>query len=403
MASLSRLLDGFRPSAIGEIFSLTIRLKEEGRDIVDLSIGEPDFDTPDHVKDAAVRAIRDGDTKYTSVDGTTALKRAVATKFARDNGLEFGLDQILVGCGVKPLLFHAMQAVLEPGDEVLLPVPAWASYTGMARLLGAQPVLVPCAEEAGFKLAPEHLERAITPATRLLLLNSPGNPTGAAYDAGRLKALTDVLVRHPRIWVFSDDIYEAILFDGLEFATAAQVEPRLADRALTFNGVSKGYAMTGWRIGYVGGPKEAIDGIRKIMSQSTGNPPTASQVGAVAALEGPQDFLAERAAAFARRRDLIVEAVNAIPGLRCPRPEGAFYVYVNCAAHIGRTAPDGTEIASSADFARYLLSSAGLAVVPGAAFEMDPYVRISYAASTEVLNEAVDRLDAACRALGGEA
>jgi aspartate aminotransferase len=399
---LSGLLDGFKPSAISEVFSLCARLKEEGRDIVDLSIGEPDFDTPEHVREAAIQAIRDGATRYTSIDGTAALRRAVANKFARDNGLRFDVDQILVDAGVKPLLFHAMQAVLEPGDEVVLPVPTWASYCGMVRLAGAVPVLVPCTEESGFKLSAEDLERAITPATRMLLLNSPGNPTGAAYDAARLRALTDVLLRHPEVWVFSDDIYESILFDGLEFATVAQVEPALSDRTLTFNGVSKAYSMTGWRIGYVGGSARAIGGVRKVLSQTTGSAPSASQAAAVAALEGPQDLLSERAAIFARRRDLVVAAINAIPGLRCPRPEGAFYVYVNCAAHVGRTAPDGAAIASSADFARYLLSSVGLAVVPGAAFEMDPYVRLSYAASADVLEDAADRLDSACRALGGE-
>lgn len=399
MVKLNRLLDGFQPSGISEIFSLCTRLKEEGRDIVDLSIGEPDFDTPDHVKEAAIKAIRDGDTKYTSVEGTTALKRAIAKKFARDNGLSFNVDQILVGSGVKPLLFHAMQAVVEPGDEVLLPTPAWASYTGMVKLLGGRSVALPCSEKTGFKLTPEQLAGAITPTTRLLMINSPSNPTGAAYDDRQLMAIAEVLADHPHVWVFSDDIYEAITFDGFKFTTIAQIEQSLSNRTLTFNGVSKSYAMTGWRIGYVGGPSAAIDGMRKVMSQSVGSPPTASQAAAIAALEGPQDLLAKRAEIFTQRRNFIIDTIGAIPGLSCPKPQGAFYIYVNCGAYLGRMSPDGRKIGSSVDFTHYLLSAAGLAVVPGTAFEMDPYVRISYAASMHDLEDASGRLKAACRAL----
>jgi len=399
LANLSKILDGFRPSPISEVFSLATRLKEEGRDIIDLSIGEPDFETPDHVVEAAIRAIRGGATKYTTTDGTAALKRAVQAKLARDNGLDYGLDQIVIDSGVKPLLYHAMQAVLDPGDEVIVPTPCWPSYEGMIALLGAEAVFVPTAEQRGFKLDPEDLAQAITPRSKLLLLNSPGNPTGAAYSADELAAMGEVLLRHPQIWVLSDDIYEHILFDGFRFATLAQVEPRLKDRALTLNGISKGYAMTGWRIGYAAGPLPAINALRTILSQNAGNPPTMSQEAAVAALEGPQDFLAERAASFQERRDLTAGLINAVPGLRCSRPEGAFYLFVHCGAYIGSTAPDGERIESSSDFVRYLLSEAGVALVPGAAFRCDPYFRVSYASPRSELEEAGLRLAAACARL----
>ena len=402
MADLSKILDGFRPSPISEIYSLTTRLKEAGRDIVDLSIGEPDFETPPGARAAGIAAIEAGDTKYTSTDGTAALREAVRAKFARDNGLDFEIQDILVDSGVKPLLFHAMQAVLDPGDEVLLPVPCWASYTGMAALLGARAVLLPCPEAQGFKLDPESLAKAITPRSKLLLLNSPGNPTGAVYDAAALGALAEVLLDHPGVWVFSDDIYEHIVFDGRRFATMAQAAPALAERTLTFNGVSKGYAMTGWRIGYVGGPPEAIGAIRQILSQTSGNPPTMSQAAAVAALEGPQEFLAERAEGFRARRDLLVAGLNAVPGLSCRPPEGAFYLYVNCGALIGARRPDGGAIASSADLVKYFLEEAGVALVPGSAFNHDPYFRASCATSTAALQAAVERLGAACGKLERE-
>jgi aspartate aminotransferase len=396
LAELSKQLEGCRPSPIGEIFSLATRLRDEGRDLIDLSIGEPDFDTPEHVCDTAVHAIRKGLTKYTSSDGTTALKRAVQTKLARDNGLDYGVDQIVIDSGVKPLLYHAMQAVLDPGDEVVVPAPCWPSYEGMAALAGAATVFVPTAEQRGFKLDPQDLEQAITPRTKLAVFNSPGNPTGAAYSADELAALGEVLVRHPQVWVFSDDIYEHILFDGFRFATLAQVEPRLRDRALTFNGVSKAYAMTGWRIGYAAGPRRAIDALRTVLSQNAGNPPTVSQHAAVSALEGPQDFLAARAASFQQRRDLTAGLIKAIAGLRCPLPEGAFYLYVHCGAFLGATAPDGSRIETSNDFVRYLLSAAGVAVVPGSAFNCDPYFRVSYACSPKALREAGRRLAEAC-------
>ena len=399
MAALSKILDGFQPSLIGEIFSLATRLKEGGRDIIDLSIGEPDFDTPAHVCEAAIEAIRGGATKYTGTDGTTALKRAVRAKLARDNGLDYGVDQIVIDSGVKPLIFHALQAVLDPGDEVIVPTPCWPSYEGMASLLGATTVLVPTAEQRGFKLAAEELEGAITPRTKVAVFNSPGNPTGAAYSAEELAALAEVLLRHPQVWVFSDDIYEHILFDGFRFATLAQVEPRLMDRALTFNGVSKGYAMTGWRIGFVAGPRNAIDALKVVVSHNNGNPPSMSQVAAVAALEGSQDFLAGRAASFQARRDLAAGLINAIPGLRCALPEGAFYLYVNCGGLLGSRTPDGGRIETSSDLMRYFLTEAGVALVPGAAFSHDPYFRLSYASPREELEDAGRRLAAACARL----
>ena len=396
MPDLSRILEGFKTSGISEIYSRAVRLKEQGRDIIDLSIGEPDFDTPEHVKQAANRAIERGDTRYTSVDGTTALKAAVCAKFERQNGLSFGVDQILVGAGVKPLLFHAMQALLDPGDEVIVPVPCWTSYTGMVALMGAKSVLVPCPQGNGFKLEPGALERAIGEKTKLLILNSPGNPTGAVYDAEALQAVGNVLLRHPDVWILSDDIYEHILFDGRGFYTISQLVPGLRERTLIFNGVSKGYAMTGWRIGYAAGPAPLISAIRKIMSQNTGNPSSISQAAAVAALEGPQDFLAARAAVLQSRRDLLTEALGEIPGFNFSKPEGAFYLLVNCGAYLGADAPGSNHLETSADLARFLLDESGVATVPGAAFECDPYLRISYASSDAELTEACRRISEAC-------
>jgi aspartate aminotransferase len=393
---LSRILEGFKPSGITEIYSRAVRLKEQGRDIIDLSVGEPDFETPEHVKQAANRAIERGDTRYTSVDGTTAMKAAVCAKFERQNGLSFGVDQILAGAGVKPLLFHAMQALLDPGDEVIVPAPCWPSYTGMVALTGATSVLVSCPQGNGFKLEPDALERAIGENTKLLILNSPGNPTGAVYDAPQLQAIGDVLLRHPDVWILSDDIYEHILFDGRGFYTISQVAPRLGERTLIFNGVSKGYAMTGWRIGYAAGPEPLVSAIRKIMSQNTGNPSSISQAAAVAALEGSQDFLAERAAVLQSRRDLLIEALGEIPGFSFSKPQGAFYLLVNCGEYLGNDARASNRLETSADFARFLLDEAGVATVPGSAFECDPYLRISYASSSEVLTEACRRIGAAC-------
>jgi aspartate aminotransferase len=396
MASLSTILDRFQPSVISTMFSATNRLKEQGHDIIDLGIGEPDFNTPDHVKQAAVDAIGANYTRYTPVDGSSALKSAISDKFSRDNNLHYDRDQIVVDTGAKPLLFHAMQAMVNPGDEVILPVPCWASYTGMVLLAGANPVNVRCPEDKKFKLQPDDLEKAITGKTRLIVLNSPNNPTGAAYSAEEMKSLTDVLMRHPQVWIIADDIYEKIVFDNFVFATPASVEPGLYERTLTINGVSKAYSMTGWRIGYAGGPRDLIRGIFKIFSQSVGNPCSISQAAAIAALEGPQDYLKERAASFKERRDFVLQRLNNISGLSCHAPEGAFYLFPSCAGLMGGHTPAGVAINTSTDLASYLLEEAGLAVVPGAAFEYDPNIRLSYATSMENLETACDRLEKAC-------
>lgn len=400
MAQLSSLMDGFAPSAISQIFSLANRLKAEGRDIVDLSVGEPDFPTPDNVKQAGISAINANITKYTDVSGTAALREAVARKFKRDNDLEFSPSQIVVDAGVKPLLFHGLQAMLEPGGEVVLPTPCWASYGGMIKLAGGIAVPVRCPQSKGFKLQPEDLEAAITPQTSVVMLNSPSNPTGAAYNWDEMKALTDVLLRHPHVWVLADDIYEHIVFGNFVFVTPAQVEPKLAERTLTLNGVSKAYSMTGWRIGYGGGPQELMSAIVKILSQNNGNPPSMSQAAAVEALEGPQDVLAERAAEFQARRDYVLDRMKGMQGLKCHAPEGAFYLYPDCSGLIGLKTTVGVEITSSTDLARYFLEDFDLAVVPGAAFDFDPNIRISYATSMQNLIKACDRMTAACAALG---
>jgi len=396
MPELSRILEGFKPSGISEIYSRAVRLKEQGREIIDLSVGEPDFETPEHVRQAANRAIERGETRYTSVDGTTAMKAAVCAKFERQNGLSFEIDQILVGAGVKPLLFHAMQALLDPGDEVIVPVPCWSSYTGMVALTGAKSVLLPCPQENGFKLEPDALDRAIGDNTKLLILNSPGNPTGAVYDADELQAIANVLLRHPDVWIISDDIYEHIVFDGRGFHTLSRVAPEFGERTLIFNGVSKGYAMTGWRVGYAAGPESLICAMRTIMSQNTGNPSSISQAAAVAALNGSQDFLAARAVVLESRRDLLTEALGEVPGFSFSRPEGAFYLLVNCGAYLGAGAPGSNRLETSADLARFLLDESGVATVPGSAFECDPYLRISYASADEVLTEACRRIATAC-------
>ena len=397
--ALASVLDRFQPSKISEISSLTTRLLEEGKDIINLSIGEPDFETPDNAIEAGVDAIRTGGTKYTPVDGTSAMKQAIREKFLRDNELDYPIGQIIAASGAKPLLAHAVQALLDPGDEVVIPTPCWVSHPGMVRLFGGEPVFVACPEAKGFKLQPEDLEQAITEKTKLVIMNSPSNPTGATYNEAELKALTDVLLRCPRVWIIADDIYEHIVFDGLRFVTPAQVEPKLYERTLTVNGVSKGYAMTGWRIGFAGGPKRWIDAMRKVMSQSTGNPASISQIAATEALNGPQDFLKERAASFKQRRDYIVPAINQTPHLKCEPPEGSFFLYINCEGVLGRSAPDGRKIESSTDFAKYLLEGVGVSLVPGVAFELDPYVRLSYAVSMTELEEAATRLRRACSEL----
>jgi aspartate aminotransferase len=399
MSIIARRLAAIKPSPTIAVTSLARELKAAGRDVIGLGAGEPDFDTPDTIKDAAIAAIRAGHTKYTAVDGTPELKAAVAAKFQRENGLDYRLDEISVGTGGKQIIYNALVATLDPGDEVVVPAPYWVSYPDMVLLAGGTPVFVTCPEQTGFKLRPEDLEAAITPRTKWLILNSPSNPTGAAYSEPELRELTDVLLRQPQVWLLTDDIYEHLVYGDFRFVTPLAVEPGLRSRCLTMNGVAKAYAMTGWRIGYAGGPTELIKAMAKVQSQSTSNPCSISQAAAAAALTGPQDFIAERAAIFRRRRDLVVELLNQARGLRCHRPEGAFYVYPSCAGVIGRRTPDGDELADSEGFARYLLESVGVAVVHGTAFGMDPYFRISYATSTELLEEACRRIIRACDAL----
>ena len=345
MSIIAQRMAAIKPSPTIAVSNLARELQAAGRDVIALGAGEPDFDTPDNVKAAAIAAIDAGQTKYTAVDGTPQLKAAIVGKFARENGLTYRADQISVGAGGKQIIYNALMATLDPGDEVIIPAPYWVSYPDMTLLAGGTPVIVRCPEQTGFKLQPDDLEAAITPRTKWLILNSPNNPTGAAYTAEELRGLTDVLLRHEQVWLLSDDIYEHLVYDDFEFVTAAALEPRLKDRCLTMNGVAKAYAMTGWRIGYAGGPPELIKAMAKIQSQSTTNPCSISQAAAVEALNGPQDFIPERAMVFKQRRDLVVDMLNQAPGIRCHRPEGAFYVYPSCAGVIGRRTPDGVELA----------------------------------------------------------
>lgn len=399
MGLTSEALDRVRPSATVSVTGRALELKAAGEDVIGLGAGEPDFDTPDHIKQAAVAAIREGRTKYTAVDGTPELKRAICAKLARDNELDYAPSQISVSSGGKQVLFNALIATLNPGDEVVIPAPYWVSYPEIVRLAGATPVIVECPAEAGFKLRPEQLEEAITDRTRWVILNSPSNPTGAAYSREEMKALTDVLLRYPQVWVMSDDIYEHLTYGDFRFVTPAQVASGLKERTLTVNGVSKAYAMTGWRIGYGAGPEELIAAMRKLQSQSTSNPCTISQWASVAALEGPHHFLAGFREAFTRRRDMVVERLNAIPGIDCPVPEGAFYAYPSIAGLIGKTSPGGRSIDSDEAFCAALLEEEGVALVFGAAFGLSPHVRLSYAAADEQLERACDRIGRFCRGL----
>jgi len=391
-----------RALGVSEILRITDHanaLKRAGRPVIVLGAGEPDFDTPDNVREAAVRAIGRGDTRYTVLDGSPAMKAAVQLKFRRDNALDFGLDEISVSAGAKQVIFNALMASLDPGDEVILPAPYWTSYADIVRICGGVPVGVPCGDAQGFRLEAAQLEAAITPRTRWLFLNSPSNPSGAAYGADQLKPLCEVLLRHPRVWVLADDIYEHILYDGLAFATPAAVEPRLRERTLTINGVSKAYAMTGWRVGYGAGPRALIAAMAVVQSQTTSCPSSVSQAAAIEALTGPQQIVAERRDDFQRRRDFVVAALNRIDGLHCPRPEGAFYTFARCQGVLGRRTRRGALLASDADFCRYLLEDFEVAVVPGSVFGLAPYFRISYATSMAQLEEACARIAAACAAL----
>lgn len=395
---LSKRVRSIKQSPSNYANQLATELKAQGRDIISLALGEPDFPTPEHIKEAAIEAMRLNQTRYTTVDGITALKQAVCEKFRRENELEYKPEQISIGTGGKQVIYNALLCTLDPGDEIIVPAPYWVSYTDMAVLAEAVPVKVPCLPEHGFKLQPEQLERAITPRTRWLMLNSPNNPSGAVYSRDELKALAEVLLRHPHVWVMTDDMYEHLRYDGIEFATIAQVEPRLYERTLTVNGVSKAYAMTGWRIGFGGGAKVLIDAMRKMQSQCTSSPNSIAQMAAIAALSGPQGFFAERAAIFQGRRDLVVEAVNRIPGLSCPKPQGAFYVFPLCSGWIGKRTPQGKVLATDQDVAIYLLEGAEVAVVQGNAYGVSPNFRISYATSMELLEEGLARI----RRAGGQ-
>ena len=385
-------LSRVKPSPTVALFGRVAQLRAQGQNIIGLVAGEPDFDTPENIKEAAVAAMRAGQTKYTAVDGTPALKEAIRAKFKRENGLDYAADQIIVSVGGKHVIYNAFMATLSPGDEVIIPAPYWVSYPEMVLLCDGVPVIVPCRAKAGFKLSAEDLERAITPKTKWVVLNSPSNPSGAAYLPDELKRITEVLVRNPHVLVLTDDIYEHLVYGNFTFNTAAQIEPELYDRTLTVNGVSKTYCMTGWRIGYAGGPRDLVKGMAAVQSHSTTNPTSISQAAAVEALNGPQDFIAKNNAAFARRREMVVDALGRIEGIECHKPEGAFYVFPSCQGLIGRKRPDGQIIASDEDFVIYLLEKAGVGVVFGAAFGMSPYFRVSYAASDDVLRDACNRI-----------
>lgn len=399
MPFLSDTLARVSPSPTVAVSQKAMELKAAGHDVIGLGAGEPDFDTPDNIKAAAIAAIEAGKTKYTAVDGIPEVKQAICAKFKRENGLDYSPSQVAVSTGGKQVLYNALLATLNPGDEVIIPAPYWVSYPDMVRLGGGEPVIVETTLEDGFRISPEALEAAITPKTKWFIFNSPSNPTGAGYGHNQLKALTDVLMRHPHVWVMTDDMYEHLAYDGFQFCTPAQVEPGLYDRTLTVNGVSKSYAMTGWRIGYAAGPEHLITAMRKLQSQSTTNPCSISQWATVEALNGPQEFLAERNEAFRKRRDLVVSGLNACEGITCAIPEGAFYVYPSIAGCIGKTSAGGTLIATDEAFATALLEEHGVAVVFGAAFGLSPYFRISYATSDEALSEACHRIQTFCAGL----
>jgi aspartate aminotransferase len=399
MGFLADSLARIQPSATIAVSTKARALKAEGRDIISLSAGEPDFDTPENIKDAAKKALDEGKTGYTDVDGIPELKDAIIAKFKRDNGLTYTRSQISVGTGGKQVLFNALLATLNPGDEVIIPTPCWVSYADIVMLAGGKPVFVPTTMDNGFRLQPEALEAAITPKTKWFLFNSPSNPSGAAYSRTDLKKLTDVLLRHDNVWVLTDDIYEHLIYDGNVFCTPAEIEPGLFDRTLTLNGLSKAYCMTGWRLGYAGGPEQLIAGMRKLQSQSTSNPCSITQWAAVEALNGPQEFIAAHNKIFVERRDLVVSMLNQANGIDCPKPEGAFYVYPSCAGTIGKTSAGGKKIESDEDFVTALLEEEGVACVHGAAFESSPAFRISYATSTEALTDACERIQRFCAGL----
>ncbi|GJM02417.1 MAG: aminotransferase [Rhodomicrobium sp.] len=399
MGLLADSLSRIKPSPTIAVTSKARELKASGRDVIGLGAGEPDFDTPDNIKKAAIDAIERGETKYTAVDGIPELKQAIVDKFARENGIDYTVDEISVAAGGKHIIYNALMATINPGDEVLIPAPYWVSYPDIALLAGGVPVTISAGAEANFKISPEQLDAAITPKTKWLIFNSPSNPSGAAYTSDEIKALTDVLLKHPHVWVLADDIYEHLTYGDFKFMSVVGVEPKLKSRTLTMNGVAKAYAMTGWRIGYAGGPKELIGGMRKLQSQSTSNPCSISQWASVEALNGTQDFIAERANVFAERRDLVVSMLNDAKGISCPVPEGAFYVYPSVEGCIGLTTAGGVTIKTDEDFVSALLEEEGVAAVHGEAFGLSPYFRVSYATSTEALTEACKRIQNFCSKL----
>ena len=399
MSFVADRLGLIKPSPTIAVTQKARDLKAAGKDVIGLGAGEPDFDTPGHIIEAAKKALDDGMTRYTPINGILELREAIVAKFKRDNGLDYSVDEITVGCGGKQIIFNAFMATLDPGDEVIIPAPYWVSYPDIALLFGGKPVFVDCPAESGFRMTPEDLDAAITPKTKWLVLNSPSNPSGAGYTQDEIKVLTDVLMKHENVWVMTDDIYEHVIYDNFEFSTPAQVEPGLKDRTLTLNGMSKAYCMTGWRVGYAGAPLELAKAMTKVQSQSTTHTAAVSQAASVAALNGPQDFIATNNKIFRERRDLVVSMLNQAPGLSCPTPEGAFYVYPSCAGAIGKKTPDGATIETDEDFVTYILETEGVTAVPGAAFGLSPHFRVSYATATDLLEDACQRIQRACAAL----
>ena len=398
MSIISDSLKRIKPSPTIAVSQKAKELKAAGKDVIGLGAGEPDFDTPDNIKDAAIKAIKDGDTKYTTVDGTNLLKQAIVNKFKRENNLTYSIDQITVGAGGKHVIYNLMMATLNKGDEVIIPAPYWVSYPDIVLLAGASPVVIECSEEQGFKLSAKDLESKINNNTKWLILNSPSNPTGACYSEQEIKNLSHVLKRNPHVNILSDDIYEHIIYDGFKFFTIAQI-PEIKNKVVTMNGVSKSYSMTGWRIGYAAGDKEVIKAIAKIQSQSTTNPSSISQAAAVEALNGKQDFISVRAKAFQERRDFVVNSLNAIEGISCIKPDGAFYVFPSCKGLIGKKDKSGKKINSDSDFVESLLESNGVAVVQGSAFGLEGFFRISYATSMDKLKDAMERIKNFCESL----
>ena len=396
---IAKRMSLIKPSPTMAVTKMAAEMKAAGQDIIGLGAGEPDFDTPDHIKNAAIEAIKNGETKYTAVDGTPALKKAIAKKFYKDNSIKYNIDEIIVSVGGKQVLYNALMSSINPGDEVIIPSPFWVSYPDMVSLAGGVPIIVEGKEKNNFKIQPEDIRDKISTKTKWIIINSPSNPTGSSYSAEELRDIGNLLLEYENIFVMSDDIYEKIVYDDFKFFSLAEVVPELKDRILTVNGVSKAYAMTGWRIGYAGGPKHLITAMSKLQSQSTSNPSSISQAAALAALEGPEEFLLERNEKFKTRRDMVVKMINECNGLSCIKPSGAFYVYPSCSGIIGKSSKEGKLIENSIDFSAYLLESVGVAVVPGSAFGADPFFRISYATSDSILEEACNRIKKACEQL----